>query len=124
MRSLNELERIAFPERDHPYSLTELREFAYLKKSGQRVESELATHIDSCEYCNRELAILEQTDPVLTGEEAKRVKVIIEAVTDPSTQEKIDSKARKTLAAAVGSRGRAVGSAAAAFVTTLLRSQR
>jgi hypothetical protein len=120
--TLAELEQAAFPE--HHFSLVDLRQAAYSMKANEPVSTALAAHLDTCEYCKHELTILRETDPVLTGEDDNRLKVLIEAAGNQATADRIEDSAKKTLVAAAGSEGRALCSAAAAFLVTVIPSWR
>ncbi len=76
--NLTRLERIVFS--DHVFSISKLREFAYAKKCGESLSPELMAHIENCKYCQRELELLKQSDPILNGEDDKRSKVLIDTI--------------------------------------------
>jgi hypothetical protein len=116
--TLSELERAAFP--DHPFSWADLLEFAYAEKTGELYPQELAQHIEGCDYCQRELAILKQIDPVLTGEEDSRVKVLMQAAENPVVARQVEERATKALTASVGDYGKGL----VAFVSDLISSKR
>lgn len=115
--TLAELERNAFP--DHSVNLTELRKFAYAKKTGREYREDIAKHIETCDHCQRELQILSHVDTVLTGEEEQRTKVLVQAAEDPEVAQIVESRARKALFAAIGDRGKAAARAAADIVASL-----
>src|SRR5712692_8474594 len=124
VRRLSDLERVAFP--DHEISLPELRRVAYRLKSGKGYPPNLADHLEGCPTCQRELRILTQIDPLLTGEDDRQFEVFIEAVKDPLRAREIEQQARKAVMRFFEVRSRAMGiaSAAAAFVATLLSESR
>lgn len=83
--SLDQLEEKAFPK-DHPVSLNELRKYAYAEKYAETLQDlseedwRIWKHLRTCERCQEELNILKAIDPVLNGEDEKRVKVLIDSV--------------------------------------------
>lgn len=73
--NLDDLEQIAFPS-DHSVTLADLREFAYARKRGEvTLFNHINQHIESCSSCQRNLDLLMNTDPRLTGEDDRRTMV-------------------------------------------------
>lgn len=101
--SLSKLEKTAFP--DHVVSLSELREAAYAEELGEPVPEQLCAHIRGCAFCREQLAMLRQSDPILTGEDQSRVKVLVQAVERPALAHEIEVKAQGALAAAAARYG-------------------
>ncbi|TSC74406.1 MAG: hypothetical protein G01um101444_323 [Parcubacteria group bacterium Gr01-1014_44] len=75
--SLSQLERCAFPE--HSISLNELVEFADTREIEEPTLplSMVAAHIKECKFCQDQLELLKQSDPILNGEDEKKPKVLI-----------------------------------------------
>jgi hypothetical protein len=61
----------------HPFTIPQLRLYAYAKKFGEPVSLSLAEHLASCAKCEDWLKILHRTDPVLNGEDEARVRQLI-----------------------------------------------
>lgn len=106
-----ELRQTAFGSPGHDFSLADLRIAAYRKKTGKPYPPQLAAHLATCDHCQRELALLQKTDPLLTGED-ERLKVIIHAAQNPAAAEEIKKRGTKAMGAAVGS-GSTLSAAAA-----------
>ena len=103
----------------HPFSVSDLRLYAYAKKFGEGIPIELAEHLAHCTECEFWLKILHRTDPVLNGEDEVRVKQLIR--TAESKEKEIPTPALLTAQAAAGL---SASKAMCVFSTTLWQSDK
>jgi hypothetical protein len=61
----------------HPFSVPDLRLYAYAEKYGEPISAALTEHLAHCTLCEDWLKILHRTDSVLIGEDEERVKQLI-----------------------------------------------
>jgi hypothetical protein len=75
---LNQLIERAYPE---GHDLVALRYALYSEKHGDAFPADLREHIDGCSYCRQKAEIMKATDPILTGEWDRKVKVGVDSTT-------------------------------------------
>jgi hypothetical protein len=87
----------------HPFSVPDLRLFAYKQKFGETVPQKLVEHLAECGECENWLRILHHTDPVLIGEDEAQVANLIRYAKTQGTDTKATLAPLKAVAATVGS---------------------
>lgn len=86
-----------FPK-DHPFTVGDVRKYAYAKRYGAGVSAEFAQHLAACSTCAPFLELLEGTDPLLIPRDKdEQVDVLIKTAQDPKAQVELE----KTFAAAI-----------------------
>ena|SRR5438477_4384164 len=116
--TFEELEQAAFPK--HPFTLVQLRNYAYALQAGQVVSPEDARHVSSCDHCSEQLMRLHRTDPLLNGESKKDLEIVIHAAKDSAAEARIAAAAQHRLQQAAAS-AEPAALAAAAFVSQILK---
>lgn len=119
--SISKLERSAFP--DHPVTLAELREAAYAEQLGEPIVDPLRSHIAKCAFCQEQLALLRQSDPILTGEDESRIKVLVEAIENPDLASAIEVQAQSAFASIANHHGNRAAVTAAEIVDALVSEE-
>ena len=104
----------AFGSVDHRFTLADIRKAAYAQKVGKSYDPDFEKHLKTCAYCSHQLDLIQQVDPLLTGDD-ERLKVVVHAVQDRAMAVGMERRAAKSLAAAAGKRSGLLATAADVF---------
>lgn len=88
------------PEKEHPFSVSDARDYAYAIYFHDTVNGNFEGHMSSCSVCQNRVAMIQRTDKGLTGEILQRVKIPMRGAQDPKAASLSGTKASRPKRAA------------------------
>lgn len=73
------------PENEHPFSVSDARDYAYAIYFHEAVNGNFEEHMKSCSVCQNRVAMIQRNDKGLTGEILQQVKIPMRVAQDPKS---------------------------------------